>query len=124
MSPTRALRHCAVPGCPVLVQAGRCQAHGGTGRSSVGISGWQARPSAAPVTRIRGPELQRLRADLFAREPWCRLCARRGQRTLATIRDHVVNLDAGGSEDEANVQPLCVPCHNAKTHGESMRGRG
>jgi 5-methylcytosine-specific restriction protein A len=47
-----------------------------------------------------------------------------GRRTLATIRDHIVNVEEGGGEDAANIQPLCEACHKSKTHQESARGRG
>ncbi len=81
---------------------------------------WQARE---PVARIRGAELQRRRAALFAREPWCRPCATHGRKTLATIRDHILNLQDGGTEDASNEQPICDACHMEKTKAESMRGR-
>jgi 5-methylcytosine-specific restriction protein A len=76
-----------------------------------------------PVVRIRGRALQRLRDALFAREPNCRHCAARGLFTVATIRDHIVNLEEGGTEDESNVQPLCQVCSDLKTAGESQRGK-
>jgi len=86
-------------------------------------SGWSQR--RADVTpRVRGRELQRRRVRLFQREPWCRLCAQAGRRTLATIRDHVRPLAEGGPDDETNEQPLCHACSDRKTAAESLRGRG
>ena len=111
--PTAPLRACAVSFCPVLVERGRCPAHGG------------ARPPwhhATPVTRIRGRKLQALRATLFAREPLCRLCAAQGLTVAATIRDHIVPLAEGGRDDASNEQPLCQSCSDAKTQQESARG--
>ena len=64
-----------------------------------------------------------MRRALFDREPLCRVCAAQGRVTLAVIRDHIRNLEEGGTEDEANCQPLCQACSDTKTHGESMRGQ-
>jgi hypothetical protein len=41
---------------------------------------------------------------------------------MATVRDHIVPLAEGGTEDESNIQPLCLDCSDAKTERESMRG--
>lgn len=75
-----------------------------------------------PTVRIRGRALQRLRARLFARQPWCVLCPTRGTHHLATIRDHIVPLAEGGRDDETNEQGLCQACSDLKTREESARG--
>lgn len=77
-----------------------------------------------PVKRITGTRLQRLRNQLFDRQPLCVLCQRVGRVTVATIRDHIVPLAFGGKDVEANVQPVCARCHDAKTADESKRGIG
>jgi 5-methylcytosine-specific restriction protein A len=78
------------------------------------------RPS--PGRAIRGRKLQRLRAQLFTRSPLCVGCLHSGRTTIATIRDHVIPLAEGGSDTEANVQALCVACHEEKTQSEANRG--
>jgi 5-methylcytosine-specific restriction protein A len=84
-------------------------------------SGWTS--TTPPATRIRGRQLQRIRARLFARRPWCALCAKRGAaRNLATIRDHIVPLAEGGRDDETNEQGICRECSDLKTREESARG--
>lgn len=106
------LRQCMTNGCPTLTTSGHCPAH--------------RRPAWTKykeVPRLRGPELQALRAALFAREPLCRLCYNQGIVTPATIRDHILPLGEGGTEDEANTQPVCQRCHNAKSYKESQRGK-
>jgi 5-methylcytosine-specific restriction protein A len=35
--------------------------------------------------------------------------------------DHVVPLEDGGTDDDANLQTLCAACHGAKTRGEQRR---
>lgn len=75
-----------------------------------------------PTTRIRGRKLQRMRASLFARHPWCVLCEKVGRQTRATIRDHIIPLAEGGADDETNEQGLCLDCSDRKTEEESARG--
>lgn len=38
--------------------------------------------------------------------------------------DHVIPRAQGGSDDLANLQTLCVPCHNAKTRNDNARTAG
>ena len=81
------------------------------------------RGNGQPPARIRGRKLQRLRSQLFNRDPLCVMCKAQGKVTIATIRDHVVNLQTGGRDDESNVQALCQACSDTKTQAESLRGR-
>jgi 5-methylcytosine-specific restriction enzyme A len=114
--PTSARHACAVSGCGVLLGRGegsRCVAH----RPA---NSW-ARDRPVPV-RIRGRQLQRLRAALFDRSPLCVACDRAGRVTVATIRDHVIPLAEGGRDVERNVQALCQTCSDAKTADEARRG--
>lgn len=101
---------CAEPRCPVLLSPGvsRCPAH--------------ARPAWHPsqrIARMRGRQLQAERMRLFAEHPMCELCGIR----VATIRDHIVNLAAGGQDIRENTQSLCSVCHDEKTRRESVEGR-
>lgn len=110
------MKFCLYPQCTNRVPPGTgayCDDHGGRRQA------WQ--PSR-PVTRVRGRALQRLRQQLFQREPLCRLCVAAGRTSIATIRDHVVNLQEGGADDESNEQPICDDCHREKTQAEAARG--
>lgn len=82
---------------------------------------WQ-RASIAPK-RMRGTTLQNARRELFDREPLCRECRKHDRTTAATIRDHIVPLAEGGTDDDSNIQPLCQDCSDLKTQQESKRGR-
>ena len=108
---------CATPGCPTPVESGHCSAHAKPARY-----GWSGR-SDANVQRVRGGKLQRLRARLFSREPLCRLCLADGRYAVPVIRDHIVPLAEGGTEDDQNIQPLCQACSDRKTEEEAKRGR-
>jgi len=114
--PSSAKHTCAQAGCGVLLARGdgdRCPAH------AVG-SDWN-RPRKE-VPRIRGGKLIKLRKELFDRSPLCATCERLGRVTVATIRDHIVPLAEGGTEDDSNTQPLCWNCNEVKRIAEAKRG--
>jgi 5-methylcytosine-specific restriction protein A len=55
----------------------------------------------------------------------CQECKRRGRVTGGMAVDHIVPLWKGGSDDDANKELLCQPCHDAKTAREAAeRARG
>lgn len=45
----------------------------------------------------------------------CVMCFEKGLITMATEVDHKVPLFKGGTDDEANLQPLCTECHKDKS---------
>ena len=112
--PSAAPRPCSHPGCGVLVRdgTGRCPKHP--------KQTWAKKPTAAK--RITGRALQRLRKELFEREPLCRPCYRNGLVVLASMRDHILALEEGGTDTYDNVQPICEPCHDEKSKAERARG--
>jgi 5-methylcytosine-specific restriction protein A len=67
------------------------------------------------VERIRGRPLQRIRKRILSVEPLCVACKEQGRVTVATEVDHILALHKGGADDDTNRQPLCGPCHKAKT---------
>jgi 5-methylcytosine-specific restriction protein A len=89
MAPPRACATCGRPGCTE---------HRGT-----------------RTLRTTGRRLQQRRHQLARRQPFCARCA----VEVATVRDHVVPLWAGGLDVETNTQALCDACHAAKTAAES-----
>lgn len=69
---------------------------------------------------ITGHALQKARAKLFAINPLCVECQKKGLTALAVIRDHITPLALGGKDIESNTQGLCLSCHDAKTAAESQ----
>ncbi len=45
-------------------------------------------------------------------------CKRCGFVSLRNEVDHVIPLEQGGTDDDANLQTLCHECHAEKTAGE------
>jgi hypothetical protein len=62
------------------------------------------------------------RKKILDREPWCRACGELGYQTKATTVDHIIPRARGGSHEDYNLQPLCGPCHDAKTAREKHGG--
>lgn len=106
---------CNHPGCGVLVRDGtsRCPKHP---RET-----WAKKPTE--TKRVTGRKLQAMRERLFTEKPLCAECQRQGRVTLAAQRDHIKPLAEGGSDDDSNVQGLCIACHAEKSRQESARGR-
>lgn len=51
----------------------------------------------------------------------CQECARQGRVSVGCDVDHIVPLWDGGSDDDANKELLCRPCHDAKTAREAAQ---
>jgi 5-methylcytosine-specific restriction enzyme A len=86
---------------------------------------WDHRASS--TARGYGASWRRVRADVLNSEPLCRACASEGRTTAATTVDHITPKAQGGGDDYANLQPLCAPCHAAKSAregGATPRPRG
>lgn len=64
-----------------------------------------------------GRPWRRKRERIFLRDGYtCQCC---GRVTHELELDHIVNVAQGGTEDDSNLQSLCVPCHKKKTAQES-----
>lgn len=107
---------CKHAGCPALVYdgSGYCDKHR--------PAGWTEKRGGS-TKRVTGRRLQRMRAELFAREPLCVKCLEHGRVRLATQRDHVVPLFEGGADGPENEQGLCDECHDEKSLAERLRAR-
>jgi 5-methylcytosine-specific restriction protein A len=79
-----------------------------------GADGWGSGRGGRPWRRKRA-------AILVRDEYTCQAC---GIITLHLEVDHIVNRARGGSDDEENLQALCIPCHKLKTAAESAEGAG
>ena len=70
-----------------------------------------------------GYRWQQRRAAHLRKEPFCRICKLRGRLVFGTKErplhvDHIIPVDRGGTDDESNLQTLCIDCHNQKTAAE------
>lgn len=113
--PKAAPRPCTHPGCGALVHdgSGRCAKHP--------RAEWAKKPEAPK--RVTGRRLQAMRAALFARQPLCEVCDRKGIVRVATQRDHRIPLGEGGTDTQDNEQALCADCHEEKSLQERLRAQ-
>ncbi|WP_287919908.1 HNH endonuclease [Comamonas sp.] len=113
--PSAAPRPCSHPGCGVLVRdgTGRCPKHP--------KQAW-SRNRPAPIKRLAGRALQRLREQRKQENPLCVDCSTLGVVRLWDVLDHTVSLEEGGTNDPSNMQGLCHEHHDAKTELERQRG--
>ena len=82
-----------------------------------------ATTTGSAASRGYGQRWKRLRDYIIAKEPYCRHCRARKVFTMATTVDHIVPKVSGGTDDEANLQPLCESCHKHKTAIDAQAGR-
>ena len=72
------------------------------------------------IKRLRGRAWQEARERIRHMRPLCPACEARGRITAGRELDHRLPLFMGGTNDDSNLDLLCVPCHRAKT----LRERG
>ena len=116
-------RPCRWPGCPALVSEPRerfCERHRAEHKREADRRTDERRPSAA--RRGYDRDWRRLRRMILAERPLCVMCLAEGRVTPATDVDHIVPLAEGGTNDPANLRPLCR-MHHARRHLREGKGR-
>ena len=104
---------CPRPGCPTLIERGEkgCLKHRpapwGGARPSPASSGW---------------EWQRIRDQVLAEEPVCRLRLP-GCIVISATVDHILARAFGGTNDRHNLRGLCRNCAKVKDKEDANRGR-
>ena len=112
--PSKALKPCGYPGCPNLVESGRCELH----RSE---SEFKRDPA---VQRLYDRKWQARRKVQLSAHPWCEVCLSKGIYTPATDVHHVT--PHRGDKNiflTSPLESLCHACHSEVTARE-VNGRG
>lgn len=118
LMPKRARKACTQPGCPGTVADDICSVCGPRKRRRDRAYDDQRQSS---TQRGYDARWRRLRLAFLRAHPLCVQCAAQGIITAAQEVDHVTPLRDGGTNEWANLQPLCKSCHSHKTMTE---GRG
>ncbi len=102
---------CRFQRCPKkAVKSGYCTEHAATYDERRG----------SPASRGYDAGWKKLRDQVLKAEPTCRRCG----RAQAAMVDHIIPKRLGGTDDIANLQPLCRGCHDEKTRKEDGRWQG
>jgi 5-methylcytosine-specific restriction protein A len=115
-------RTCVEPGCPELVERGRCSAH------RLRVVGRDGRERERPSAQERGYDArwQRARAAFLQAHPFCAHHELQGQAVEAKVVDHIIPHRGDRALFWAaadNWQSLCGPCHARKSGREARGGR-
>lgn len=71
-----------------------------------------------------GRPWRRLRAAVLERDQHlCQPCKRAGKAAPAGEVDHIIPEAEGGLTVARNLEAICHPCHQDKTHQEALRAR-
>lgn len=116
--PSRIPRPCSVYPCGDLgTVRGKCPRHASEAARAYDAERNPRRARSLAVYRSRA--WRRLRLRILRERPWCEAP---GCDAEAKHVDHVVPIEDGGDPwDEANLQPLCHPCHSRKTAQDRAR---
>ena len=115
--PQAAPHNCtAVPRCPNLAPRGQgpCDQHAAERAAVVE----QERGSSHD--RGYGQAWRKKRARIIERDPVCRVCLVSWSKQV----DHVIPKKLGGTDADANLQGICVTCHQEKSAKETAFGKG
>lgn len=117
----RPYKPCASPACGQITQAKYCTSCAEQVRERTRV--WD-RQRGSSTERGYDRTWRRAREIHLQYHPWCVDCERKGDKTLATVADHVIphRGHTGLFWLPANWQSLCVRCHNRKTLNEDSTG--
>ena len=67
---------------------------------------------------------RKIRTAFLAEHPLCSMCESRGRTEAATVVDHIKPHKGNPSlfYNEANLQPLCKPCHDSHKKRQEQGG--
>lgn len=113
------LRPCRKPGCSELTRDGWCPKHIPKPTERSAEAKQYRRWYSLPIWT------DDLRPNQLLNEPFCRECAKLGQRVYATDVDHIEDHKGSWEKftDRENLQSLCHRCHSRKTMQELNKKR-
>ena len=87
------------------------------------VSNWALPSRKSASERGYGAEWKKQRARIMLRDKrLCQPCLRKALTTVANEVDHIIPRARGGTEDDSNLQAICIPCHKVKTAREGSQG--
>ena len=106
--PRKPKRPCRYPGCPNLTdhKSSWCDEHEKKMQQH-----YEHFARGYNHQKRYGGSWPKVRARYLHAHPLCERCAAAGRYVKATLVHHILPLAEGGTHDEANLQALCVSCH-------------
>lgn len=106
----KAKKVCNEPDCSILTHSRFCPQH---------TRIHDRKRGTAAERGYTGKAWERTRRRVFARDLYkCQSCGRLVMGKGEAHCDHIVPKEAGGSDDDTNLQTLCRTCHSRKTATE------
>jgi 5-methylcytosine-specific restriction protein A len=107
------MKPCAYPGCKNMTSGRYCEEH--TKAEAKRYNKYDRDPGSG---RRYGRTWKQIRSAFLASHPLCEMCIAEGRLTPATLVHHKRKLTDGGTNDEDNLQALCLECHS-RLHAEN-----
>ena len=86
---------------------------------------WADQSRGSRQSRGYGKEWQVIRKRILSRDKGlCQPCLKDRHYKPARQVDHIVPKFEGGTDDDSNLQSICIECHRTKTQAEALRARG
>ena len=106
--PTKPLKPCNHRGCKELARQRFCAAH-----AKQNMNHYNRHRRDPQSGKRYGSNWKKIRASHLAANPLCESCKLLGRLTAATTVHHKRRLADGGTNEPANQQALCAPCHSS-----------
>ena len=110
--PYKPKKKCSYPGCPNVTATTYCEEHTRSRNRDYNRQRLQHDPDAYKRFNSRW---RAIRDAYISKHPLCERCLEYDRLTPATEVHHIVDVSAGGGDDDANLMSLCKSCHSSIT---------
>ncbi len=104
--PYQTKKECAFPNCHRVTNKRYCSQCEKTVNKQ-----HEARRETATRRGYTSRKWRIIRHRILERDPMCTMC----NCELSNVCDHIVPISQGGSDDDKNLQGVCLSCHSGKT---------
>ena len=115
--PMKPKRPCRYSGCPKLTdhKSGYCEEH-----RKLMQRHYEHFARGYDHHKRYDERWRRIRNRYIKAHPLCEMCCSKGKYVMAALVHHKLPLSNGGTNDEENLQSLCISCHE-KIHKRTQK---